>query len=111
MWGWKEQGRASASAPTGHIDLISPVMDGYRNNSAYLLAKDNGTRHWGREGLDDTGFFVYGLAFFRLGLMVASYPKGQSKLRLAQSIWLITTCNTVWFERMDGYVYYRSKPI
>lgn len=34
-------------------------------------------------------FFLYGLAFFILGLTIAVYPKKHSEFRLAQHIWLI----------------------
>jgi PAS domain S-box-containing protein len=34
-------------------------------------------------------FFIYGLAFFSLGLVVALYPKSQSSYWLAKNLWLI----------------------
>ena len=36
-------------------------------------------------------FFIYGLAFFILGLTVAIYPKKHSKFWLAHNVWLIAT--------------------
>ncbi len=38
-----------------------------------------------------TVFFLYGLAFFIMGLTIAVYPKKHSEFRLPQYIWLIAT--------------------
>lgn len=34
-------------------------------------------------------YFVYGLAFFALGLAVLLYPRGESQLKLARGLWLV----------------------
>ena len=34
-------------------------------------------------------YFIYGLAFFILGIAIAIYPKQHSKFLLAENVWLI----------------------